>query len=87
MNFFTHYALYESFLLSYKYLLTKSRIVKESISLEFSYRLSDEGARSVRENRRQILPSTVRANEVNIKNLWLLVGVLSHFNFNRDCVV
>ena len=39
--------------------------MRESICLRFSYRLSDEGARSQRKNRRQILSCTDRANEVN----------------------
>ena len=39
--------------------------MQESICLRFSYRSSNEGARSVRKKRRQILSRTDRANEVN----------------------
>ena len=61
-------------------LLTKELLTECEVStgkylrLRFFYRPSDEGARSVRKNRKQLLSRTDRANEVNKTFIiWLLV--------------
>ena len=58
--------------------------IRESIYPRFLYRPSDEGARSVRKNRRQILSCTYRANEVNNT---FVIWLLGHFLLcSKRCV-